>query len=265
MKTAINICISACIIIFICACSSDDMINLSDKKSTDPVPTIVEEPDDEPTGDTPIYKSFTFKYKGNTYTTVPTFENTIKFFDEKTMLLYEEIQKKTTLCTYVRADGIVEYFDDFEEFINRPIEDIQNPPWEPLGETPKITYEFSLSTDNSSNNFKTKGVIVNNKELYQDYHDLEVEENGFFFKNSSSFTFSMINEKNTTSDIIPKWPVQYKFWLVFFDKEKYEGKTIAYNPNIHYSIGKKLVISEQLSNIKWDNRIACILIMMTPF
>mgnify|MGYP003623590208 CR=1 FL=1 len=265
MKTVVNLCITVCIIIFFYACNGDSTLNLvekSDKLST--MPTIDEEPDEEPTGGTPLYKSLAFIYKGNTYSTVPTFEDTIIFYDEQTRLLFEKIQKIPTLCTHVRSDGIIEYFDSFEDFKHRPFGNIEAPPYEPLGETPKITYEFNLSLADSDI-FTTKGVIINNKELYQYYHDLAVVENGKFFKKGTSFTFSMINEKMTTSDIIPKWPVQYKFWLVFFDKEKYEGKTIAYNPNIHYSLDKRLVISEKLSDINWNNRIACVLIMMTPF
>lgn len=273
MKIIINFCIATCIIVLY-ACSNDSLSHPIDKYDKPLVDTLnpaeepnekpVTEADEEPTGDTPVYKSFTFIYKGNTYYTVPTIEDTIIFHDKQTRLLYEEIQKIPTLCTYVCADGVIEYFDNFDEYKNRSAENIEPAPWEPIGETPKITYEFSLRSANADK-FTTKGVITNNKELYQDNHDLVIAENGSFFKNSVSFTFTMINEKNTTSDIIPKWPVQYKLWLVFFDKEAYEGKTIVYNPNIHYSLGKQLVISEQLSNINWHNRIACILIMMTPF
>jgi hypothetical protein len=222
------------------------------------------DPIDEPAGGDPINKSFTFIYKGKTYHTLPTIEDTIMFTDEQTRLLYEEIQKNPTLCTYVRTDGIIEFFDDFGSFLSRPAENIKIQPYEPLTESPKTTYEFTLHLSNLDT-FTTKGVIVNNKDIYQDKHDFSTIENGYYFKKGVSFTFSMINEKNSTSDVTPKWPVQYKFWLVFFDKETFLGKTIAYNPNIHYSLGKKLQIEQTLSNINWHNRIACVLIMMTPF
>ena len=266
MKKIFYISIALCVMM-LCTCCNDSTLYSTDKfdnLSIDTTSISVEELDEEPTGNTPINKSFAFIYKGNTYYTMPTYEDTIMFFDEQTRLLYDEIQKIPTLCTYVRADGIIEYFDSFNDFQNRPAENIEEPPYEPLGETPKTTYEFSLSLADS-NTFTTKGFIENGKDIYQDYHDFSTIENEKFLKKGVSFTFSMINEKNTTSDIIPKWPVQYKLWLVFFDKKGFEGKTIAYNPNIHYSLGKKLMISENLSNINWNERIACVLIMMTPF
>lgn len=269
MKTIYSICILS---ILICnACNNNDSslteIYPQVPISTDTTSNSIEKPEEELiTGNTPLDKSFTFIYKGNTYHTAPTIEDTLIFSDEKTRVLYEQLQQNSNLCTYVHADGVLEFFDSFEEF--KPIKNDNDPIYEEPGETPLINYQLTLHVNNikdESNDFTIEKNIQNNNTIYQDKYDFALIENGQYLKNTVSFEFSMIN-KNTTSELTPKWPVQYKLWLVFFDNDSFTGKTLVYNPNIHYPIEKKLQISEpNLANINWDNRISCVLIMMTPF